>query len=428
MPDLIERVDVHGAQMTVRPGRQLRRYMPHDFEVSYDPPLDLAAIPEQIRLLPFLWQVAPIVWATDQQLEVDVLDPRVAESFAAVRNELRAMYPSLGWRGEIKARSVVSAPLPQPTPLTTAALFSGGIDSTWTALKHSGTSLLLITIWGTHVPVSDRDSWSRVLAKNTAFADAHAGGFGTIRANLKDLNYLRLRSLSPEISHWWTLVQHGMSYTAVTAPLLYRHGVETLMIAASYSPGFNTPWGSDPRIDDLISLGHARVCHDSYEVERQDKLEGIVARFQETGERPPELRVCLDPVKAHGGNCGRCQKCLRAQLGVYLVGGDPTDYGFPDFRPSILDAVPGMFSSFKFRFGEGQVYLWTDLKNHITPEAEASHPTWAWMRGFDFQRYMDVQPERRGPTRSQRVALGARFSTAYGLARAATRLRRRFGG
>ena len=428
MPSLIERVVIRGSQMTVRPARALRNFMPHDFGVGYDPAIDLAAIPEQIRLLPFLWQVAPIVWATDQELEVDVLDPRVSESFDAVRNELRAMYPSLGWRGEIKARSLTPSPPPQPSQLTEAALFSGGVDSTWTALKHSGKNLLLITIWGTHVALSDQRSWSKVVAKNSAFAEAHAGAFATIKSNLKDLNYLRLRSISDEVPHWWTLVQHGMSYTGVTAPLLYKHGIGTLHVGASYSPGFSTPWGSDPRIDDLISLGHARVHHDSYEVERQDKVQRIVAHFQKTGAPPAELRVCVDAIKSHGGNCERCQKCLRAQLGVFLVGGDPVEYGFPGFRQSLLDEVPGMFERFKYRFGEGQVYLWTDLKNHVPPEAEDAHPIWAWIRNFDFQRYMDEQPERRGPSREQRVALGGRFGRLYGLARAATKVRRRLSG
>jgi len=400
--------------------------VPRDFEVAYDPGIDLAAMPDQIRLLPFLWQVAPIVWATDAHFEVDVLDANVAESFDAVRAELRAMYPSLGWTGEITAQSIAPTPDPRSSRLTQAALFSGGLDSTWTALKHAGSDLLLISIWGTHVALSDAESWSRVVAKNQAFAAAHAGGFATIRANLKDLNYFRLRALTPEISHWWTYVQHGMSYTGVTAPLLYHHGISTLHIAASYSPGYSTPWGSDPRIDDKISLGTARVHHDSYEIERQDKLERIVGYFTSRSDmRPSELRVCLDQIHSHGGNCGRCQKCVRTELGLVLLGADPHAYGFPTYRPDLLDEVPRIFDRFDYNFGEGQVYLWSDLKNHVTPSDEARHPFWAWIRGFDFQRYMDEQPPRGGPSRQRRVALGARVPRLYGLARAATVLRRR---
>ena len=226
--------------MSVRPAPALRRYMPRDFEISYDPPLDLAALPEQVRLLPFLWQVAPIVWAADLAFEVELLDPRVANSFEAVRTRLRAMYPSIGWNGEIRARALVAPPDPPPSALTKAALFSGGVDSTWTAIKHRGDDLLLITIWGTHVAPRDRKSWAKVAAKNEAFAAAHAGGFARVKANLKELNYLQLRTFSPEISHWWTLVQHAMAYTGVTAPILYRHGIDTLLIAVGFHG--SSPW------------------------------------------------------------------------------------------------------------------------------------------------------------------------------------------
>ena len=138
--------------------------------------------------------------------------------------------------------------------------------------------------------------------------------------------------------------------------------------------------------------------------------------------------MCLDADRSKGGNCGRCQKCIRAELGVVLVSGNPREYGFPGFDESLLDDLPKRFERFKYRFGEGQVYLWTDLKNHVTPEAESAHPFWNWIRGFDFQRYMEEHPERRGPSRAQRVGLGARFGRLYGLVRAASKVRRRLSG
>ena len=136
--DLIERVTIRGSELTVRPSRRLRSLLPFDFKVSYEPAIDLAELPPQITLLPFLWNVAPIVWATGQEFEVDVLDPRVAASFDAVRDEFRAMYPSLKWDGSIRPRDVSEAPPPSPSGVTAASLFSGGLDSTWTALTPRG--------------------------------------------------------------------------------------------------------------------------------------------------------------------------------------------------------------------------------------------------------------------------------------------------
>ena len=424
---LIERVSIAGPRMTVRPAKPLRRFMPRDFEVSYDPAVDLAAMPDQVRLLPFLWQVAPIVWATDSVFEVDVLDPRVAESFEAVRNELRQMYPSINWNGEIRARALIRSPDPARSPLRLAALFSGGVDSTWTAIKHRGTNLLLITVWGTHVAPRDRTSWAKVAAKNRSFAEAHAGGFATVRANLKELNYLQLRTISPEVAHWWTLVQHAMAYTGVTAPLLYQHGIDTLHIAAAFTaarPG--GAWGSNPALDEKISLGHARVHHDSYDIGRQEKVARIVSFSRETGARPVELRVCLDAINSKGGNCGRCYKCVRTMLGVALAGGDPVALGFPLYGPELLAQIPRDFAAQRYRLS--QIYLWQDLQRSLPPASVGEDPIWTWLRDFDFDRYRDELPARRGPSRSRRVALGARFGRLYGVARGASQWRRRLSG
>ena len=185
--DLIDKVMIRGAELTFRPARNLRRFVPYDISVAYDPAIDLATIPEQVTLLPFLWTVAPIVWAIGREYEVDVLDPRVARSFEQMRAELRTMYPSLTWSGAIRPRALNAPRDPAPTHLTHAALFSGGVDSTLTALRYEGKNQLLISVWGADVRLSDHGTWAKIRARNSAFAARHGGGFATVRSNFKSI-------------------------------------------------------------------------------------------------------------------------------------------------------------------------------------------------------------------------------------------------
>jgi hypothetical protein len=110
-------------------------------------------------------------------------------------------------------------------------------------------------------------------------------------------------------------------------------------------------------------------------------------------------------------------------LGVALAGGDPIAYGFPLYSPTFVDQIPADFAAFRYRVS--QVYLWQDLQDWLPTATDGEDPIVTWLRDFDFQRYLDEQPQRGGPSRARRVALGARFGGLYGLARTASVLRRR---
>lgn len=422
--DLIERVTIDGSELTVRPNRRLKSLLPFDFKVSYEPAIDLAALPWQIALLPFLWNVAPIVWATGQEFEVDVLDPRVAASFDAVRDEFRAMYPSLAWDGSIRPRDITEAPPPPAAGLSTASLFSGGVDSTWTALSHAGTSHLLITIWGADVRQSDRTTWARITTRNAEFAARHAGGFATATSNFKSINYPRLNTLTREITNWWSFVQLSPGLLGLTAPILYAHGVPIIYVAASLTAESAGSYASQPRIDNRVSLATAEAEHDSFDLSRQDRIKRLVDWQKEMGERLT-LRVCLTFVTREGGNCGQCEKCLRTMVGLVQAGADPTAFGFPDYRRELLDSIPGLFATRRIRL-EGTGFNWRDPQAHARTSAGLEGSFWSWLREFDFATYRRTQ--RPGRLSWERIdPLVARAPRVVAIAREARRLVRRIG-
>lgn len=420
--DLIEHVAIDGSQLTVRPARRLRRFIPYDISVEYEPGVDLATMPEQVTLLPFLWTVAPIVWAIDHEYEVDVLDPRVARSFELMRTELRTMYPSLAWSGAIRPRAVSAAPDAPDSGLTHAALFSGGVDSTLTALRYEGKQQLLITVWGADVRLTDHGAWARISARNGAFAVRHAGGFATVRSNFKSINYPLLNTLAPEIPNWWREVQLSPGTLGLTAPLLHANGIPLIRVASTLTEESAANYASLPRLDNLLSLATSHVEHDAFELSRQAKIQKLVDWQRETAEALT-LRVYLSHVTKDGGNCGRCEKCLRTIVGLLIAGADPTGCGFPGSRPEQLEAIPGQFASRRIKL-EGQGFMWTDLQKNAPPPSVLDGPFWSWLRKFDFYAYrMSQRPDRFSWDRIN--PLVARVPRLVGAARSARRLVRR---
>jgi hypothetical protein len=420
--ELIAHQTIGGSSMRARPARTLRPFIPYELDFEYER-IDLATVPPQVTLLPFLWTVAPIVWAIGREYEVEVLDPRVAESFELVRDELRTMYPSLAWSGAIRPRAVVAAPDPPRSDLTHAALFSGGVDSTFTALRYEGEGQLLISVWGADVRLTDHDAWARITERNTKFAACHAGAFCTVRSNFKSINYPLLNTLTPQVPNWWREVQLSPATLGLTAPLLYSNGIPLIRVASTLTAESATNYASLPRLDNLVSPATARVEHDGFELSRQDKIQKLVEWQRETGE-PLTLRVCLTWVTKEGGNCGRCEKCLRTMVGLLIAGADPVNFGFPHYNPSQLDAIPSLFAASRMKL-EGRGFMWTDLQQHASAAQTVDGPFWSWLDEFDFYSYRMRQ--RSALISWERInPLIARVPRVVGAARTVRRLIRRF--
>jgi len=71
----------------------------------------------------------------------------------------------------------------------------------------------------------------------------------------------------------------------------------------------------------------------------------------------------------------------------YLNIGDPVAFGFPGYRPELLDGVPRLFPSTRFRFMEEEVFMWQDVQAHARRRDDLVGSFWSWLRGFDFEGY-----------------------------------------
>jgi hypothetical protein len=388
---LVEQLDIHGSRMKVRAARQLSRYLLEDFEVEYPPEVDLAAMPPGVALLPFVWNVAPIVWATDQHFVVDELDHRVATSMEAVREEFKAMYPSLAWSGSIAAKRLVEVPSRPAGRFSAASFYTGGVDSTWTALRHAAPDLLLIRVWGSDVRLENEDEWRAVAAHAQGFADTFGGGFAHVRSNFRSISYRRLDRLTPAITLWWIDVQMSLALAGLAAPLLHHHGIPLLRIASSYTAAYSAPSVLLPRVDDKVSLATARFGHDSWEYSRQAKIKAIVEFHRERKNVQWPLMVCWLS-RPGRENCGRdCEKCIRTVIGLSMAGADLAAYGFANAPAP--EEIPGMIEDAGLlHFSDHDVYMWSDLQQHARMTAGLEGPFWEWLREVDLEGFLHRQP------------------------------------
>jgi hypothetical protein len=189
------------------------------------------------------------------------------------------------------------------------AAFSGGIDSFYTLWSHRpererrphvAISHALL-VQGFDIPLEDTDAFEALRASYGEMLERVGVTLLTVRTNAA--------GFAPP-GNWG--VFHG-------GPLI---GVGLLMgglLGRFYVPASHTyrdlvPWGSDPRLDHLLSTETLTVVHDGATEARVAKT-AVVGAWPETFGR---LRVC--PEATGLVNCCRCPKCVRTMVTLDMQG------------------------------------------------------------------------------------------------------------
>lgn len=192
-----------------------------------------------------------------------------------------------------------------------AALFSGGVDSLYTAScdrqglppERRVRIRDLLTVHGFDLPLASRAAFDRVRARHERFAERRGLRSIAIATNLR-----RTRFADAD----WATLAHGPALAA--AALALGPGLRTVLIAASSGYRDLRPWGSHPLVDPLLSTSATRFVHDGAGIRRLDKLREVCRSESALSV----LRVCWESETEE--NCGRCLKCSRTLLGLELLG------------------------------------------------------------------------------------------------------------
>lgn len=410
-------------------GRVSRFFTGERFRVEYD--VDVTDVPQSVLTIPALAHVAPVAWATGATVSVDRVDRRFRASLRTVRDALQEMYPEFMVGGDVDVAETVATLAPEqaeraapgvgevgggpdrrsrradgggsdPTDgqsrraggsgqTDSALLFSGGVDSMATYVRHRSEDPLLISVHGWVVEEEERERWNHIQEYMTDFADEHGVEHTVVRSNM-------LSALDTPMLHahykrfiegsWYSAVGHGLGLLSLCAPLAYARGIGDLYIAATHTAEFDEPWGSHPGIDDNVAWSGTDCHHDGYDYSRQEKIE-LIADFVQSEAPDLTLRTCINDGV---GNCCECEKCYRTAVGLSLAGLDPADHGY-ELGPETFRAIRSGFEEGEWILGADEQFMWEDLQRYAAeadPDSAEAAAFYEWLADADFEAYVDA--------------------------------------
>lgn len=338
------------------------------FVSEYDTSIE--GVPEAILIIPFLATSCPIVWASQAEIYVETIDETFLNALKRIKKSLQNLYPKIGFSGNIHADKIVKPNVNDYSK--SMMLFSGGVDSLTTYIRHRSEDPFLVSIYGADVDFDNHEAWDTVMKSLERFSNRTESKLMTIRSNFKKINdNIKLASYYHKyiIGGWWGGVKHGLALLGLCAPITYIEKIKKLYIAASLSPEFSMPWGSHPDIDNNVRWAGTIVEHDGYELTRQEKME-IIAEYIQKENPELYIRSCYKSTK--GVNCSKCEKCSRTITGLEMVGIDPNEHGY-DVNADTFTLIREKLSSGKFKIDLGVQYEWEDIQRHGDLDRDFPH-------------------------------------------------------
>ncbi|QLK26721.1 hypothetical protein HYG81_03635 [Natrinema zhouii] len=414
---IIDGITTHDGTLecSVRSSADLERFFTDEsFRTSYDVPI--ADVPEGVLAIPILAQVCPVAWANGADVYVDEVDATFARALEDVKESLCDMHNFLEG-GTLYARRTIE-PEPDATG-ESGLLFTGGVDSTCSYVRHREESPTLISVRGwTITPDSaDDGKWDALRERVSGFAADHDCETAFVESNM--LSFLDHPMLLAHYKRyvdggWYSSVGHGLGLLGLCAPMAYARGMEDLYVAATHWEGVDLEWGSRPDIDEHVRWAGTRCHHDAYELTRQERLD-VIADYVRAADPDLQLQTCNDRMD---GNCGECEKCYRTAVGLRLSGLEPSNHGYPfsdaDYRDLRRSLERG-----EWVLGQDERHMWADIRERASetePATSAERAFFEWLESTN----LDALISSSGPPLAHRLLwAGARnapngvYNTVY---------------
>lgn len=367
--------------------------------VRYEGPVK--NIPPGIASIPFLGIILPIIWFYDCTLDVPVVDATYAASMESVKTVYQSRYPRIHLAGKVNIGRKASAP---PRDYSRkAAFFTGGVDSTATALRHRKENPLLMSIWGSEQRPHQETAWQTVSAAQIRTAEEMGLHRTVIASNYLDiLQQWALDAYFPGRLQraWYVEIAYGAIFLGLSAPLAWREGVDTVYIASSYTAESEPPDGSYPELIEKTAWAGTRAVYDGADEERQAKMERIVAGI---GGAFPGLRLNVCTLGKDEGNCSLCERCSRTIAGLALMGIDASRHGFvvgADTPERIRGALENKEWRQLWAWQLSSRKFWREIQERVPRYREIMLPE--WRRFFDWLSGVDLDGCFPEPARSRR--------------------------
>ncbi|HEY7896978.1 MAG TPA: hypothetical protein VIC03_01055 [Gemmatimonadaceae bacterium] len=191
------------------------------------------------------------------------------------------------------------------------AAYSGGVDSTFTLLRHAAGRLGLasyplkrtvLLVHGFDVPLAKPEDLEALRQRFAPLLDELGLEARILRTNLKELDLQRWQdSFMTQLACCLHNYSHEFGYGLVASSKAY----DSLLL----------PVGSSPATDHLLSGATLSIVHDGAGYSRTEKVEEIARNATATRV----TKVCWEGSETYR-NCGVCDKCVRTLLNFRAVG------------------------------------------------------------------------------------------------------------
>lgn len=413
----IEQPETEGRTLrtAVSPSRELCRFFSGEpLEVTYDS--SIADVPEPILVIPALAQVAPVAWANGADIYVDTLDRTFASALEPIGKTFVEMYDFMQG-GTVSVGKAVDASPGDIVRTDTRCessraglLFTGGVDSTSSLVRHREKQPTLISIrgWTIKSGAADDEQWRHVVERTNRFAAEFDLDTAFIEANM--LSFVDHPMLLAHYKRyvdgsWYSSVGHGLGLLGLCAPLAFARGFEDIYIGATHWDGIDLEWGSRPDIDDNVRWSGTNCHHTNYDRTRQERLD-LIAEFLEANGSTFPLHTCN---VLEDRNCSECEKCYRTAVGLRLAGLDPEQHGY-EFSEEAYTDIQEAFENGRWVLGHDERYMWEDIRDRterVEPQSEDEAAFFEWLQTVDFSEIVDTSVP---PLHHRLIRAGARHT------------------
>lgn len=207
--------------------------------------------------------------------------------------------------------------------------FSGGVDASFSLLAHSQRILGRLS--------QDISLALLIVGWDLKHDDAQGQAVAT-RSSRETLDHFGIRSAVVSTNwqqefcpHWFMGFNIGVCSLLQTFSGVYSTGI--MSSDHSYREELKIdPYGSHMVVNHLLGSANFPIITTGGTHTRLQR----VLEITHSPTLLKNLRVCYQP-HAGGGNCGRCEKCVRTQLEIIATGSDPSS-SFPiPFEPEDID-------------------------------------------------------------------------------------------
>jgi len=378
---------------------RLRKYFLEDvFSIKYS--INIHNLDESILYIPAVGLIGPIAWATGADLYLESLDKNFLSSLREISSIFVNQYPN--FKGGTHYY-IPKTPSNQFKGTRSCMLFSAGIDSLTTYIRHKDEKPILIHVRGIDF---DRNTsgWRIMQARLLQFTSKEKVHTVFVETNYHDVIdpvgemllsldykvYEKRNSLD-----WWAPVSHGLFLISLCAPIMAKFKAKKLYIASTHTDEFKKAWGSKPSIDNKIRFADCIVIHDGYELSRQDKIR-LLKRYKEY------LKFLKSCNYNAAYNCGKCRKCLYTIAGLVLEGIDPNMCNFINVNDETFSLIKQAILN-NMIDTDDLLFMWRDIQRHIPENLEYIEKHFGknvadfykWLRCINLEDYYSRKNIRR---------------------------------